>query len=272
MANWNDSKIELDGKSIHYYYHIDGEKPFMFFLHGFMDNGLCYNRVAEQFLDRFNVILPDARGHGQSTDPPKGASFKEMLDDVRDLCDHLKLDKIYIQGHSMGGAQAALFAAEYPDRVNAVILEDPAIVSSRMSKIGMSFFGFFLIFAPHRKSPAPLEKYIKRSKFMNKKWVEQDQLVWAKAQQEFETHYAAKNALMIKNVPNGKDILPKINVPILLITSDGGIVKKSSVKELQAIKPELNWEYVVGAGHNIRREQFEHEIEAIKKFLDANSK
>jgi pimeloyl-ACP methyl ester carboxylesterase len=268
MVDWKDSKLELDGKTIHYYYHIDGNKPTMFFLHGFMDNGLCYNRVAEQFLDRFNVILPDARGHGQTSDPPKGASFKEMLEDLIDLCNHLKLDKIYIQGHSMGGAQAALFSAEYPERVHAVILEDPAIISSKMSKIMMSIFGFFLIFVPHKKTPASIEKYIKRSKFMNKKWAEQDQLVWAQAQQEFETHYAYKNALMIKNVPNGKNVLPKITAPILLLTSESGIVKQSTVKELLVIKPEMTWEYIAGAGHNIRREQFEHEIDAIKKFLD----
>ncbi|MDX2136525.1 MAG: alpha/beta fold hydrolase [Chloroflexota bacterium] len=57
--------IEANGIQQHYY-RSGGDKPPLLMLHGFTDDGACWFPTAESFTDAYDVILPDARGHGQS--------------------------------------------------------------------------------------------------------------------------------------------------------------------------------------------------------------
>lgn len=266
---WNEETISLETKRLHYYYAKSGtNRPFIF-LHGAFDNGMCYDRVAEQFTNDHDAYLLDARGHGQSSDiPAHKFTLSQMVDDIKDLCEHEQLQAVTLMGHSMGGAEAALFAATYPDLVKAVILEDPAFMS-RSTKALTGFFGIFLaLFARHEDTPKPLEHYVKLSKKMNVSWDERDQLVWAKASREFVTHYPIRMLSVLRTFPKAIDVITKIHVPILLITPERGIVKKKLVKRLQAINSGIQWKYIEGASHNMRREQFQVVLDAVKEFLN----
>ena len=264
---WEENTISLEDKQLHYYYSRSGtNRPFIF-LHGAMDNGMCYDRVAEQFTNDYDVYLLDARGHGRSSDFPPDFTFSQFVNDIKDMCEHEHLQDITLMGHSMGGAEAAMFAATYPDLVKAVIMEDPGFMT-KSSKAFMGLFGLvFALFLRHEDPPKPLSYYEKRSKKMNASWDERDQLVWAKAQQELATHFPRKLLAMMKSMPEGIDVVSKIHAPALLVTSERGIVKKKFVKRLQEANPGLQWKYVEGAGHNIRREQFQIELDAVKEFL-----
>jgi pimeloyl-ACP methyl ester carboxylesterase len=267
MAIWEENSIEKEGKHVHYYYHSTGHNPPMIFLHGFMDNGLCYDRVAEQFIENHDVFLIDARGHGQSSDVTDNTTYHDLIEDVHDVCIENQLHDIIIGGHSMGGAEAGLFAAEYPDLVKAVILEDPGF-SPKSSKTLLSISAFFLsLVMPHQKNPASLEKHEARAKKFNPKWVEHDQLVWGKAEREFRMHYPGKDLKVLSTSGTAKEVLPRIQAPILLITSQHGIISKKKALQFQSWAPNLKWIYIPNAGHSIRREQFDLFIDAIKQFL-----
>jgi pimeloyl-ACP methyl ester carboxylesterase len=268
MVNWDDATLSLESKQIHYYYSKSGNGRPLIFLHGIMDNGLCYNRVAEQFLDQYDIYLLDARGHGQSSDVPNNSKFQDLVDDVKDFCDAHQLRDVTVMGHSMGGATAALFAATYPEYVRAVILEDPGFMSGFQSKFLGVFAVLIILFFRHQDTPKPLAEFEKRSKRMNSKWDPVDQMVWAKAQQEFTTHYPRKIMLVLKGMPKGTDIIGQIQAPTLLLSSERGLIKEKLVHKLQVLQPALQWHYVAGTGHNIRREQFDEEIAAVKEFLD----
>ncbi len=268
-VNWAEKTLSLENKQLHYYYSISGTGHPLIFLHGAMDNGLCYSRVAEQFLGQYDIYLPDARGHGQSSDIPKKSNFSDLVTDLKDLCEANSLRDVIIMGHSMGGAVAAQFAASYPDLVKAIVLEDPGFMS-RSQKIFLPLFGIFIVFfLRHRDPPKLLSEFEKRSKRMNSTWDPVDQIVWAKAEQEFTTHYPRKLVSIMKGLPKGPDIIGQIKAPILLVTSEKGIVKKKLVDKLQALQPTLRWHYVAKAGHNIRREQFADELGAVKEFLNS---
>ena len=67
-----------------------------------------------------------------------------------------------------------------------------------------------------------------------------------------------------------KSLLAKITCPVLLITADpalGSIVSAESAKALQALLPQVKLAHLPGAGHNIRREQFEPYLAAVRTFL-----
>ena len=73
----------------------------------------------------YDMILPDARGHGLSDQPPTGYAPQDHAADVAGLIRGLGLERPILIGHSMGAGVAATVAAHYPDLVAGAILEDP---------------------------------------------------------------------------------------------------------------------------------------------------
>ena len=73
---------------------------------------------------RWSIAAPDLRGHGSSTRTPGNYLIKDYLGDMQQLLQRFDRPAV-VYGHSLGAMLAALLAAECPDRVRAVIAEDP---------------------------------------------------------------------------------------------------------------------------------------------------
>ena len=61
-----------------------------------------------------------------------------------------------------------------------------------------------------------------------------------------------------------------VRCPVLLLTADpdrGAIVRPETVAEAQRLCPTLTAVHIAGAGHNIRREQFEPFMQAVSAYL-----
>lgn len=79
------------------------------------------------------VILFDQRGTGKTVVKPitkKTVSLKASLDDIEALRLHLNIKKWDIIGHAYGGALAMMYARDYPENINKLVLS---------SSIGMNF-------------------------------------------------------------------------------------------------------------------------------------
>jgi len=95
-------------------------------LHGVTSWGGRFRRLALERLDTFHVFAPDLRGHGVSDwEPPwnLGAHTGDLVDTL----DALHLDRVDIVGHSFGGRLALELAARRPERVDRLVLLDPAV-------------------------------------------------------------------------------------------------------------------------------------------------
>jgi pimeloyl-ACP methyl ester carboxylesterase len=73
----------------------------------------------------FRVVVPDQIGFGRSSKPIIPYNFHDMARNTRMLLQHLKIDKAFIVGHSMGGMLAARFATQYPDVADRVVIYNP---------------------------------------------------------------------------------------------------------------------------------------------------
>jgi class 3 adenylate cyclase/alpha-beta hydrolase superfamily lysophospholipase len=73
------------------------------------------------------VLLFDKRGTGISDPVPSAPSVEERMDDVRAVMDAAGSERAALIGSLDGGAMAALFAATYPERVAALILNTPVV-------------------------------------------------------------------------------------------------------------------------------------------------
>lgn len=74
----------------------------------------------------FRVVNADLRGHGQTgwADSYRALDF---AGDVADLIRGLDTGPVMVVGHSLGGLTGAALAAEHPDLVRALFLEDPPL-------------------------------------------------------------------------------------------------------------------------------------------------
>jgi len=72
------------------------------------------------------LITFDKRGTGISDPVPLGAipTLEQWVDDVRTVLDAVGSKRTVVFGHGEGGAMAILFAAQYPDRTQALVLAD----------------------------------------------------------------------------------------------------------------------------------------------------
>ncbi|MEV0995076.1 alpha/beta fold hydrolase [Nonomuraea sp. NPDC050202] len=98
--------------------------PPLLLLHGRTADHNDWNGITQHFAARFHVFAPDLRGHGAS-DHPGEYALPGMAADVVALLDHLGAERVRLVGHSLGGVIACLVAADRPDRIERLVLEDP---------------------------------------------------------------------------------------------------------------------------------------------------
>ncbi len=95
-------------------------------LHGLLglsDNWVTFGR---QLAFDFEVFIPDLRNHGQSPHDPI-FNFPVLVEDLHELIENLGLKKMNLVGHSLGGKIAMLFALEYPDLLDKIVVVDIAL-------------------------------------------------------------------------------------------------------------------------------------------------
>ena len=84
------------------------------------------NVIAALSRDGYRVIVPDQVGFGKSSKPPHFQySFHQLAHNTKTLLDELKIPRVSVVGHSMGGMLATRFALMYPETVQKLILENP---------------------------------------------------------------------------------------------------------------------------------------------------
>ena len=119
---------EANGIDIHYL-RTGGSKPSLVLLHGLMGNGACWSPLARAPENEYDVVMPDARGHGCSSTPLHGYRYEDYARDVVGLIQGLGLVTPVVLGHSMGGMTAAVVASQVGAALRGVILADPTFLS-----------------------------------------------------------------------------------------------------------------------------------------------
>ena len=122
------------------YCEVHGKGEPLLLIAGLGTDSSCWAGVVKKFSRKFQTIVFDNKGSGRSGPFTKPHTIRHMADDAVKLLDHLGIKRVHIIGHSMGGYIAQEIAINYPDRVNKLILEGSAPVSS--SRNNSLFYGF----------------------------------------------------------------------------------------------------------------------------------
>lgn len=109
--------------------------PTLVLVHGLDSTRLTFRPFIEETAGRWNVLAVDQRGHGESPLGEEGEFSASAV--AADL--HAALEeresmggsgKVVLVGHSMGGKVAMKFAADFPEKVAALVIEDMDIDTS----------------------------------------------------------------------------------------------------------------------------------------------
>lgn len=73
----------------------------------------------------YRVVALDQIGFGKSSKPEIRYTFAMLADNTVRVLDHLKVGRVAIVANSMGGMLGVHFARRHPDRVSALVLENP---------------------------------------------------------------------------------------------------------------------------------------------------
>lgn len=102
---------------------IDSKRRTVVFLHGLGDSSASFVEAFERpELRDFNLVAPDLLGFGRSSAAVDGHySFEAQAERIWRLLDELKLGRVDLVGHSMGGDLATLMAQRSEERIDAVV-------------------------------------------------------------------------------------------------------------------------------------------------------
>ena len=103
-----------------------GGKKTLVFVHGLSSNADAWYRNIEELKDDFTCIAIDLPGYGKSYKNAGDFTATYFSEIISKVTDQLKIKNFTLVGHSMGGQAAIKFAAEYPEKLEKLILIAPA--------------------------------------------------------------------------------------------------------------------------------------------------
>lgn len=130
--------IEANGLDL--YYEERGQGPPILCIHGTSSSAIVWQRDVDEISKHGRCITYDRRGcfRSERPDPYDTTAVDEHADDAARLLDALKATPAVIIGRSYGGGIAVDLARRYPDKVNAIVLLEPAILTLDPQALGWS--------------------------------------------------------------------------------------------------------------------------------------
>ena len=265
MNQWNEGNVVVGGLPLHFYRTGGTDKPTLLLAHGFSDNGLCWTRVARKMEAQFDLIMVDARNHGQSG---RGiCSSDDLADDLATVISDLSVAPTFALGHSMGAGTVAGLAARHPDLVSKIALEDPpwaenpGVEDDATAEKRREGFRKFL----ESVSDMPDEAILAMGKKQHPLWSDDEFPAWVQSNRQ-----VGADALTGMKYRDWHDNVAKIQCDTLVIYGDedlGGMLKEPVVHRLMQDNHCFSAQHIPGAGHNIRREQFELYMNVVQGFF-----
>ena len=229
-------------------------------LHGYPLDHHLWDDVIPLLADRFDLILPDLRGFGESSTVDSFYTMEDFASDITGLLDHLGIQKAAIAGHSMGGYVALAFARLYPERVNGLglissqVLADPPDrkegrykTAAEVADKGIA--SVLETMAPKFTPDPRLQKFARKS-----------------MERQQPAAYIGALKAMAERV-DSTPLLSSINYPVVIVHGDAdSLIPIERAKEVKAALPNAYLVEVSGAGHMPMMEAKEITAEALRLF------
>lgn len=226
------------------HYEVQGKGEAVVLIHNAMADLRDWEFIAPQLAQTYQVITFDGRCAGQSPPLLKPAHYVE---DLRQLLDHLNLDRVILVGHSIGGQIATDFALAYPDRVTRLVLVAPGLSGFQFSPDVQQWYAQIGAVAPdvekmvERTLDYPAYKVVMSSPQRNR----MIEMTTHNMKRSFEW----KTFEMQWAQPPTIDRLSELQTKTLFIIGKKDMPDLFKVAELFQQVPDIRFAYIEGADH-----------------------
>lgn len=124
----------VDHKNISIHFTDQGKGNAVVLLHGFLENVNMWNKIIPHISRKNRVICIDLLGHGKTGSLGGVHSMEDMAEGVITILKHLRIRRIVLIGHSMGGYVSLAFAQIYPKMIKGLCLMNSTTISDSLEK------------------------------------------------------------------------------------------------------------------------------------------
>lgn len=226
---------------------------------------------VKELSERYRVITPDFRGHGESGLADEDSTMERLAEDVRGLLDHSKLERVALGGLSMGGYVAFAFYRRWPERVTALILADTRAGAD--TEEGRKGRYETAALAEREGSAAIAERML--PKLLAPVTHERQPEVVAAVREMILEASPAGIARALRGMaarPASLDLLPQIKCPALIVVGEqDGLTPPTDSEAMAKAIPNSKLVMIPEAGHLSNLEQPASFNSAMSRFLDSVS-
>lgn len=246
-----------------------GKRPFIF-CHGGSAHARWWDFIAPVFTESFRVITPDWRGHGESqhAEPP-AYSTRHYVDDLHRLVHTLGIERHVLLGHSMGGHNTLIYAAEHARALDALILVDiepgyPEAAVKLLRRMGEK---------PARVFDSFQEAIARFRVFPRESFISEDKLRYLASFAFTELpngKWTAKldRRTLFREPIDGWSLLPRISCPTLIVKAQHSpVLSPKKLERMCAGLPNSRWVEVPNTYHHVMLDNPDGFISVIHEFL-----
>ncbi len=265
-----DGRVQLSEVELHY---VEGPNagPPMVFLHGIGLRWQSWEAVIPSFVDGYHVFGVDLRGSGESGRTPERYGHVNPVVDIVELLSEVVGQPAIMIGHSWGAVISAQVAAQAPEAVKAVVLEDPPFYRGDGTRATHDRFRALDALLRREPSRDEIEQTVRE---LGPNWSEA-------AVAETTASLAALDPTIYGEVVSGdpwkaldiENVLPRLACPTLLVHGDpdfpqiASVLKAEDVVHVGETIPRCTVKPVGDVGHRIHIDQRDRFLEVVKEFL-----
>jgi pimeloyl-ACP methyl ester carboxylesterase len=277
LADVDSKFVEINGLTVHYKMMGLGE-PYFILLHGFGASVFSWHAVMEPFSRYGTVIAYDRPAFGLTERPvswngENPYSPEGNMHLLLGLMDHFGIQEAILVGNSAGGTLSMQVALTHPDRVQALVLVDPAVYGNAGSPSWVSILGK----TPEMQHLGPLfVRSIQKSglDLIKTAWHDPSMITqqtwdgYTKPLKADNWDRALWDFTMASHDTGLADHLRDFTMPILVITGDDDrIVPTANSVRLAGEIPGAKLAVIQNAGHVPHEEQPAAFMQALDGFL-----
>lgn len=286
-AQWKQGTVEANGIA-QYYYRTGGVKPPLVLLHGILEGALAWLRTARVLARDFDVIMLDARGHGNSarinSGRIKGMYSQELLNaDAAGAIRALAAAPVHLLGLSQGAITAVHVAAEHPDLVRSLVAAGWSDGSGGIAGDVANAPGYVAWLKTYVEWLEALKAQTHQERMLSAlsqtmpgapRLSEDDYVAWVENCARLDLELPRMSGVLWSQVgkvsEQAEQALAQVSCPTLMIKSGmfpspGAAVR---VEREPSTQPNIEIVRFVNAGHLIHQHEFELFVSVVKKFLD----
>ncbi len=250
--------IKVDGIKVSY--EISGEGDTIVLMHGWGGSAASFEPVFKHLSKDYKVLVFDFPGFGESDIPPGTWGTKEYGEFLDNLFNGLHIERANIMAHSFGGRVAIWFAANFPEKVDKLVLINSAGIKPRRTlryhvRVAVAKTGKRIFLLPI------FGKYGE---------ILLNELYSIVGSKDYQRQTGIMRSTLVKVVNEDlRELLPKIMAPTLLMWGDNdNEVPLSYAKIMEKEIRDAGLVVFKGAGHFSYLDRFFDFCLIVKRFLN----